>query len=77
VFRFGARESSKKALEARAGLLNDPLMLPQPHRSGRKRRRFFRQNPQFMFILFFMIIVVLLVAGLFWLITSPDFVKTR
>lgn len=65
------------ALEAGTGLLNDALMPPQPHRSGRKRRRFLRHNRQFKFIVFFMIILALLVAGLMVLLTSPSFVKPR
>jgi Trk-type K+ transport system membrane component len=65
------------ALEDRSGLLNDALMPPQSHRSGRRWRRFLRHNPQFKFILFFVVIIILLVAGLMVLITSPDFVKPR
>lgn len=74
---MGDEGSAKMALEARTGLLNDAFMPPQPHRSGRRRRSFFRQNPRFIYIVFFMIVIALLVAGLMVLLTSPSFVKPR
>lgn len=52
-------------------------MHPQSHRGGRRRRRSFWQNPRFFYIAVFTIFVMLLVAGLIYLITSPDFVKPR
>jgi hypothetical protein len=54
-----------------------PIMHPQPQRSGRKWRRFFRHNPQYVFVIFATVIVVALVAGLMYFITSSDFVKPR
>ena len=52
-------------------------MNPQPHRGGRKWKRFVRHNRQYLFVIFFMVIVVILVAGLFYVITSSQFVKPR
>ncbi len=69
--------AEKMQLEPARGLGKDAAVQPQPHRSGRKWRRFLRHNRQFVFILFFLVIILALVAGLFWLITSPDFVKPR
>ena len=48
---------------------------PQPHRGGRRWRRFARQNRQIFFLGFLMVFVVAAVALLFWLMTSPRFVK--
>jgi hypothetical protein len=72
-----AGDLTKKPLAGLRSLRNDLLVHPQPHRRGRRLRRFFRNNPQVLFVVFILVLVVALVAGLFWLITSPDFVKPR
>ena len=50
-------------------------MQPQPRRGSSRWRRFLRHNRQFFFIVFLMVIVVTVVAFLFWVMTSPRFVK--
>ena len=50
-------------------------MQSQPQRGGSRWRRFLRHNRQFFFIAFLMLIVVAVVATLFWVMTSPRFVK--
>jgi hypothetical protein len=54
-----------------------PQMHPQPQRGGRKWRRFFRHNPQYLFVIFVAILTVALVGGLMWYMTSPQFAKPR
>jgi flagellar biosynthesis/type III secretory pathway M-ring protein FliF/YscJ len=55
------------------------MMRPmQPSTSrGRKWRRFVRHNRNFLFGGFVLVIILALVALLFWVMTSPKFLKTR
>jgi len=50
------------------------LPMPEPHRRA-KWRRFVRHNQSFLFAAFFLVIILALVAAIFWLMTSPRFVK--
>lgn len=38
-------------------------------------RRFFRDNPNLLIVGFFLFIILALVAGIFWVLTSPRFVN--
>lgn len=50
-------------------------MHPQPHRRGRKWRRFLRHSRGFLFMAFLALLIIGTVGLLIWFISSPRFVK--
>jgi phosphotransferase system glucose/maltose/N-acetylglucosamine-specific IIC component len=53
-----------------------PIMHSQPHR-GRKWRRFVHDNRNYFFAGFFLVLILAVIAVMFWVMTSPEFIKFR
>jgi len=53
------------------------MMLPMQSHPNRHRkwRRFVRNNRNLLFVGFFLVIILAFVAAIFWVLTSPRFVK--
>ena len=50
------------------------MMHSQPHR-GRKWRRFVHDNRIYFFAGFFLVLILAVVVAMFWVMTSPSFIK--
>jgi phosphotransferase system glucose/maltose/N-acetylglucosamine-specific IIC component len=50
---------------------------PQPHRRGRKWRRFVRENQSLFFMVFFLVLILALIVVVFWWMGSIQFINLR